>query len=287
MGDLTSKYPLTGLREATTAPQLRLIEGAVHVLGKDERVLAAWLVGSFALGEADPFSDVDLHCSITDESVAELKQAWPDLVHEITPTVMATPFFPDSLGGYCVTPDWVHIDLALHPRSSLDPHTVEGMKPLFDKTGELLPDTVTPRPSARQKPYFPTAVVDWFFYMFGNLVVLVGRNEPAWAMNGVITLRDTGLVPLMFAERGVTKMGGNKRLNPFLSAAQRQVLLNLPPIAPTIDSVIEAEVAIARDFIPRGRRLATATGALWPQAFEDATVDRIERSIGITVLERG
>ena len=45
----------------------------------------------------------------------------------------------------------------------------------------------------------------------GNLVVVVGRNEPAWAMNSVITLRDYGLVPLMFAERGVRKRGRNKR----------------------------------------------------------------------------
>ena len=45
----------------------------------------------------------------------------------------------------------------------------------------------------------------------GNLVVVVGRNEPAWAMNGVITFRDYGLVPLMFAEHGVRKRGRNKR----------------------------------------------------------------------------
>ncbi len=278
------RYLLTGLREATTAPQLALIDRAAEVLSRDDRVLAGWLVGSFAVGEADPFSDVDVHCLVSDDAVEELRTDWVELVSRITPVVMATPFFPGRLGGYCITPDWLHIDLALHPRSGLDPSTVEGMQPLFDRCGDLLPAAGTPRPSSGGEPFFPSEVVDWFFYMFGNLVVVVGRNEAAWAMNGVITLRDTGLVPLMLAERGIRKTGGNKRLNPFLSREQQEVLLSLPPVAPTIDSVIDAELAIARDFIPRGQRLAGATGAVWPQPFQDATVAHVERNLGVAVL---
>ena len=45
-----------------------------------------------------------------------------------------------------------------------------------------------------------------------------------------------------------------------------------------------AEVAMARDFIPRGQRLARATGAVWPRAFQDATVAHVERHLGVTVL---
>src|SRR5437763_4398514 len=265
-----SRYSLAGIESATTKPQERLIARAVEVLRDDDRVLAAWLVGSFAVGEADPWSDIDLHFLVPDVHAEDLKESWRDLLHVITPTVMSRPFYPGSDGGYSITPEWVHIDLAFHRESVLDPKSISGMSPLFDKPGDLLPDHPTPRTPFVGAPYFPAEVVDFFFYMFGNLVVVVGRDEPAWAMNGVITLRDLALVPLMFAERGVRKQGGNKRLNPFLSEEQRQVLLGLPPIGPTIDSVIDAEVAIARDFIPRGRSLAYPLGAQWPEAFEQA-----------------
>jgi hypothetical protein len=282
---VSSRYSLAGIRAATTAPQADLIARAVEVLRGDDRVLAAWLVGSFATGEADPWSDIDLHFLVTDEGGDDLEESWRDLLARMTPTVMAQPFSPGSDGGYAITPEWVHIDLAFHRESVLDPRTVDGMSPLFDKRGDLLPAGPTPRPPFVSDPYVPADTVDFFFYMLGNLVVVVGRNEPAWAMNGVITLRDYGLVPLMFAERGVRKQGGNKRQNPFLSHEQQQVLLDLPPIAPTIDSVIDAEVAIARDFIPRGRALARTVGATWPEAFEHATIRRIEDAFGLEVLD--
>jgi hypothetical protein len=279
-----SRYSLAGIRSATTEPQEKLIARAVEALRADDRVLAAWLVGSFAVGEADPWSDIDLHFLVPDASAEDLKESWRDLLDRITPTVMSQPFYPGSDGGYSITPDWVHIDLAFHRESALDPKTVEGMAPLLDKRGDLLPDAPTSRTPFVGAPYFPAEVVDFFFYMFGNLVVVVGRDEPAWAMNGVITMRDLGLVPLMFAERGVRRQGGNKRLNPFLSEEQQQVLLRLPPIAPTIDSVIDAEIAIARDFIPRGQALARTLGAAWPEAFEQATIRRVEQAFGVEVL---
>jgi hypothetical protein len=56
---VSSRYSLAGIRAATTAPQEDLIARAVEVLRGDDRVLAAWLVGSFATGEADPWSDID------------------------------------------------------------------------------------------------------------------------------------------------------------------------------------------------------------------------------------
>ena len=174
------------------------------------------------------------------------------------------------------------MDLALHPRNC--PNTVAPMRPLFDKTGVLLPTQAVPAPAVAPEPYFPVDAVDWFFYMFGNLVTVVGRDEPVWAMNGVITLRDTRLVPLFFAERGIARVGGNKRLSPFLSTEQQELLRNLPPLAPTIDSVIEAEAAIARIFIPRGRRLAAATGAAWPAELERATVAYFEHNLDTKIF---
>ena len=66
MERLISRYPLTGVREATTAPQHRFIAHATDVLAADQQILAVYLVGGFAVGLGDPWSDVDLQAVVSD-----------------------------------------------------------------------------------------------------------------------------------------------------------------------------------------------------------------------------
>ncbi|MBD0328557.1 MAG: hypothetical protein ICV64_00405 [Thermoleophilia bacterium] len=280
-----SRYPLRGIREATTDRQLALLDTAAAVLRDDDRVLAAWLAGSLAVGRGDPFSDVDVHCCVEDSAAAELSgEGWKEILGRITPTVMAVAFPPPSIGGYSLTPDWVHVDLLFQPRSGFEPAKLDGYRRLFDKTGELVLQAESPAAPIEGERYFPAATVEWFFYMFGKLVAVVGRNEPVLGMLGAVTIRDTCLVPLFCAERGVRRGGGAKRLRPFLSAEQHALLEGLPPFAPTLDSVIDSELALAQIFVPRGRALAAATGAHWPGALETATVRHVERAIGVPVV---
>jgi hypothetical protein len=55
--------------------------------------------------------------------------------------------------------------------------------------------------------------VNLYFYLLGNLAVVLGRGEVLLAMNGAAMRRDIGLVPVMLAENGVRKHDGRKRLN--------------------------------------------------------------------------
>lgn len=282
--EYASSFPLTGIRAATTEPQLALLDHATEVLRGDERILAAWLAGSLAVGWGDPFSDVDVHCCVEDEVADALAgEGWKDVLHAITPTVMSTTFPPSTIGGYSLTPDWVHIDLVFHRRSGFDASALKGFRRLFDRTGDLIPVDERPLDPIQGDPYFPAANVDWFFYMLGKLVTVVGRNDPVLGMTGAVTTRDTCLVPLLCAERGIRRAGGVKRLRPFLSEEQHGLLERLPPFLPTLESVIECELAVASHFIPRGRALARSTGAEWPDALESATVRYVEDAIGCTV----
>ncbi len=74
-----------------------------------------------------------------------------------------------------------------------------------------------------------------------------------------------------------------KRLRPFLTEEQYRVLTGLPPLEATLDSVIDGYLALGRAFLPRARRLAAATGAVWPEAYERASVSYFETSLGVSI----
>jgi predicted nucleotidyltransferase len=285
-----SRYSLDGVKAATTAAHEAFIKRAKEVLAADERVLAAYLVGGFAIGHADAWSDVDLQVIVTDEAAEDIKASWPAVAERMAPLANVKPF-SFSVGGVCITPEWLHFDLVFHARSQVDPGKIEGLLPLLDKDG-LLPEGPVPRPDRREAPFFAEAAVDMFLYMLGNMVSVVGRNEPIPATNGVIMVRDVALVGLLLAEQGWRSTYGHsfgnpfpftKRLREYLTDEQNAALASLPPLEPTIDSAIDGYLALARIFLPRARHLAEQTGHPWPKAYEDASVAYFERSLGVRI----
>ena len=60
-----------------------LLESIVAALAADERFVAAWLTGSYARGDADAVSDIDLTVVVADEHAEilcrrmEMVTAWP------------------------------------------------------------------------------------------------------------------------------------------------------------------------------------------------------------------
>lgn len=259
--------------------QERAIARAGEVLARDQRVLAAWLVGSFATAEADAYSDVDLHCLITDESADWFRQHWQETATEIVgPLVLASPI-SGVIGGYTLTPQWLHLDLIMHPRSELDPQSIAGLRPLFDRSGDLLP--AEPVPLVRRgEPFFPDGPIKLFLYYLGNLPVGIGRGELVHIHGGIFTWREI-LIQVMLAENGIRTRGGNKRLNPLLTAEQRHVLESLPIAEMSFDEILIALRAIAREFIRRGKRLAERTGTSWPHELEEAALANIRHHHGI------
>lgn len=288
--EYVSRYSLAGILSSSTGPQESLIKRIEEVAARDDRILAAYLVGGFAVGTGDAWSDVDAQFVIRDDAEESFRDSWRDVADELAHTAHVQSF-GGVIGGTCITDEWLHFDVVFNPQSKIDAKAVEGMVPLLDKEG-VLPDAPVPRPGRQSDPFYPESAVEHFLYMLGNMVSVIARNEVVPASNGVIIVRDIDLVGLFLAEQGwVTTREhafGNpfpftKRLRSYLTDEQNAMLESLPPVAASIDSVIDGYVALASIFLPRARAMADRTGAIWPAAFEEASVGFFERSLGVEI----
>ncbi|MDX6265080.1 MAG: hypothetical protein QOH84_6768 [Kribbellaceae bacterium] len=263
------------------AGQQRVIERARTLLPEDERILAVYLIGSYGTGQADEFSDVDVHCVVTDDSAAWFEQHWTEPLATIAGPMVLADGLPGLIGGLGITPEWLHVDLLFHPLASFDRLEYDGVRVLFDRDGTLFPDGDQPSEGGRPgTPYWPDRAVKLFFYFLGNLVTVLGRDERVVANQGFGVTRDQ-LIALMLAERGVRRTGGAKRLNALLSPEQRLCLENVPPAGYKPADLISANQYLCREFIRRGRALADLTGTPWPHAFVDATLAHLRERLGV------
>ncbi|NIK55030.1 aminoglycoside 6-adenylyltransferase [Kribbella shirazensis] len=255
--------------------QQAVITRAQKILPGDERVLAVYLIGSYGAGTADRFSDVDVHLVVTDDSAEWFEQHWDDVLRELTgPTVLADRL-PGLIGGLGITPDWLHVDLIVHPLAQFDRFQYDGVRVLFDRDGTLFPDgDIAPTGGRPGEPYWPATTVNLFFYFLGNLVTVLGRDERIVANQGIGVVRDQ-LVALMLAERGVRRTSGAKRLNALLSDEQRAALEAIPAAGTDPADVIAANRYICREFITRGTALAELTASPWPTEFVNATLSHL------------
>jgi hypothetical protein len=255
--------------------QARVVEAASVLVRGMPGVVAVWLGGSLATGTADVHSDVDLNVAVTDDHLETWRDSWAAAVERCAGPLLAThPIGGNVVGGFCLTANWEHIDLVVHAASALG--QPNPCRILHDPAGLLEErlDGIT-----RGDPWFPTDEVTLFLYLLGNLAVTLGRDELTVAQGGVGALRDL-LVGLMLAENGVRKTDGQKRLNPYLTEAQRSELVSLPCAAADVAGIVAACLELRATFVGRARRLATRTGEQFPEALLVATDAHLRRHLG-------
>lgn len=262
------------------AAQLSLIERARVALEEDPRILAAWLAGSYARDEADIYSVVDLHCLIDDDDADWFAEHWTATADRIVPAVTQWSI-PGLIGGFVISPEWLHVDLIFYRRSAFDPAGCVECVPLFDRTGTLVPAAGAAGQSVAVD--ISRRTFEFFLYIIGNLVVTLGRGEHLVALSGVTTVRDDFLIPLMLAESGTSRRGGAKRLNPYLTAEQREFLESLPAAAADSGSILTAIAPMAAEYLRRGRVYASTHDIAWPESFEEATADHLHRHLGLDI----
>jgi lincosamide nucleotidyltransferase len=122
-------------------PQEAMIERVRELCDQDERVVAALMYGSFAIGEGDRFSDIEFYLFFEDEALGDLKeQAW---VAQIAPLYLyyvnefgnGTAIFENLVRGEFHFEAASNVGLVDAWESAWFPTLESGV--LVDKSGEL------------------------------------------------------------------------------------------------------------------------------------------------------
>src|SRR5690606_33655741 len=114
---------------------------------------------------------------------------------------------------------------------------------------DRLPDTLPPRmPDAGTVRY----LIHEFIRMLGLMPVVLGREEYVTMVLGVGMLRGH-LETLLMQDVADPDPGGILHLSRLLPPEQMQLLQSLPYPGPQRQALIAANIAIAREFMPRAR----------------------------------
>ncbi|MGZ5932950.1 MAG: nucleotidyltransferase domain-containing protein [Rhizomicrobium sp.] len=263
----------------TTPAQQSLIDAIVRVLSADGRIESAWLTGSLGKGAGDEFSDVDVTVVVPDASYDALRHYSGDL------SMVANVVRINIVSGRvlnAITDLWARFDLTFVKPNEFAVMPLAAARPLINRG--------TPqRVFAAPPPYKTTAprvlqLSNEFIRVIGLTPVGIGREEFTILQEGVGLLRRMTL-DLMLEANGIGPQarGGALHMNLFLTQEQRRTLESVPPVGATRESVIAADIALARIFLPLAKKLAAETGAPWPSLFEDATRAHLARTLGAQI----
>ncbi|MGD9738769.1 MAG: hypothetical protein AB7O56_07045 [Bauldia sp.] len=255
-----------------------VIETIAEALRAEPAVRALYLTGSYGAGIEDEHSDLDFVAVIAGDA-ASFTARWREAVGRTGEIVLWWDQTAHQLQIMAITADWSRFDVVYLTREQMAKRAQKNMRVVFDHDdifASLPPSLPKPVPNPAQvRTQFES-----FLRVLGLLSLAIDREDYLVGVTGVFHLR-TILTDLLVDETGVSPRGGALNLKRQLTTEQKALLEGLPIPAPTRDSVIAANLAIAAAYLPRARARAAALGVEWPERFEAATWAHLGRWLGV------
>lgn len=237
----------------------------------DPRFLAVWLEGSLGRGNADRYSDVDVHVLLLEADAQALKPQWEAWLGGVRRLV----FFNLLFGGAMVngmTVEGLRIDLWPHvdDQIDLDPDRVQV---LHAQEGRVSLNGMSPAPSREAMQERALGLIREFWRCMSLLPAVIGRGENLVALQGLSV--ELGLVTeLLMLEAGAVRDRGVKNLNAYLPEDVRHELESLVlPQDMTQAGLAAAHVRLAELVRQRGPVIAEKLKFDYPLELE-RTVQR-------------
>lgn len=224
---------------------------------------------------------MDFVALVTNEHRAALAADWRHALNDTTPIVFWQELDRGGLLLNAVSEEWLRCDLHILPPDGFDKWAKNTVRPLIDRNGiyKTLPDRLPSREPNKGTVFY---LMHEFIRMLGLMPVGAGRGEYVTMLAGVGMMRDH-LVALLMQDVPNPDPGGMLHQSKLLPPEQMRMLERLPYPGPERDALIAANLAIAREFMPRARAMARRLDIEWPDAFESATRRRLSETLGEAV----
>lgn len=253
-----------------------LARRALKTFRGDERVVAVFLGGSVATGEADEESDLDLTVVVED---AALDDIWESLEHSMRsidrPVAVAPGPMPRLLTA--LMQNGLRLDVTVESRSALGSRPRRPLVALSDPLAigaglEVASPRFEPTPT-----WLGQHVTDFLRFLDQLNVVVVRREWIAGVDNAWYLI--SRLVDL-YAHLNRAPRTSPRRVNVRLTPAQRAAIASLPPIQAEESSVLAVHLAVARLYLAEARALAENLHVEWPTELEQTVLGHLRTRTG-------
>ena len=243
----------------------------------DERVVAAFLGGSYAGGTADAYSDLDLGVITTDEGYEDFfagREAFIRLLGE--------PVFHEDFGSamtlFFIFSDGIECELAFGRESRFD-HLHSGpYRVLLDKK-RILAGAVFPwhAPTPTEQVETLRRLVYWFWHDLSHFITAMGRGQLWWAYGQLEALR---LVCVNLARLSQNFSDADVGAEGYFKVEQAIPAEQLSPLQATFcplerGAMLEAALVIVRFYQQLAPPLAQTHGITYPTDLERVMSDRL------------
>jgi predicted nucleotidyltransferase len=256
-----------------------VIDRFVAACQADERVVAAFLVGSYAKGTADIYSDLDLYLIITNEAYEDFvagREAFIRLLGE--PAFLEDFDLPNVV--FFIFPDGTEVELTLGRESQIN-HIFSGpYQVLLDKK-RILAGAVLPWPEPAQAEQIETLrrQVYWFWHDLSHFTTAMGRGQLWWAYGQLEVLRlycvNLARLSQNFSDAGVGEEGYFKVEHAIPVEQLSSLQATFCPMEP--GAMLQAALVIVRFYQELAPVLAQTHGITYPADLKRVMVDRLEK----------
>lgn len=252
-----------------------VISRFIDACSADDRIVAAFLAGSYATGAADGCSDLDLGVITTDAAFADVIADRRALVSRL-----GDPLFLDHFGRewnvFFILADGTEGEIFFGHEGALEEIDVGPFEPLLDERGILAgaefpfspPDPDAQREHVRQ-------IVNWFWHELSHFVTALGRDDLWWAYGQLEALRRHCINLIRI------RHGAEAQEEPYEKLAKAIPVSELASLRATFcpmerQAMFDAAVAIVRFFREHAPLIAEAHGSDYPEALAHLLSDRLD-----------
>jgi len=252
-----------------------VVDRFVAACEADERVLAAFLGGSHARGEADAYSDLDLGLITTDAAYEDSLAGLGAFIRRL-----GEPIFLESFGRpyihFFILADGTECELALGREGDFRQIHAGPFHVLLDKTG-ILRGVAFEWPEVDRAEQSETLrrLVAWFWHDLAHFTAAIGRGQLWWAQGQLEILRLVCVNLARLDENFAAEADGYEKVEKAVP------LERLSPLEATVcplerDAMLRAALAIVRFYRALARPLARAHGIPYPDRLDRIMSDRLE-----------